>query len=194
MARRVSATKTSRAEAPRPDEALPLKRLYLLRHAKSGWDDEGIDDHDRPLAKRGLRDAGSLASYLVQSDAAFDLVLCSSALRTRQTLDALLMRLKPHRVIIDHDLYLASSKTVLDHVRALNDKDRSVLVIAHNPGLHELALALADPQSAPNLPSLSGKFPTGALAGFAIAGSWRALALRSAQLLSYVTPHDLHAK
>ncbi len=170
-----------------------MRHLQLLRHAKSSWRDDALDDRDRPLSKRGRRAAEAIARRLAQEGAAFDLVLCSTALRTRQTLKPILAASEPRRVVFDRDLYLATPDQLLDYLRGLDDEVHSVLLIGHNPGLHELALALADDPSAAALPPLSGKFPAGARASFRFEGSWRSLDDRRAQVVSYVTPRDLAA-
>lgn len=168
-----------------------MHTLHLLRHAKSSWADDKLDDHDRPLSRRGRRDAETMARHLAEAGRKPDLVLCSTAVRTRETLAPLLKRLKPHRILLDRDLYLAPGSALLEHVRDTDDEVGTALLIGHNPGLHELALLLADPESPVKLPSLSGKFPTGALATFRFAPSWRRLKPRGATLIAYVTPREL---
>jgi len=191
-------TSKNKRPAAKPKSSGPKlsepQRLCLLRHAKSSRDDSDIDDHDRPLAARGRSAAALIAEHLLDSGLSFDLVLCSSSLRTRETLDAILSRMSPSRVILERKLYLASAASLLERLRALGEEDRKVLMVGHNPGLHELALALADSRSLPGLPSLSGKFPTGALAIFDLNVTWSALGPRCAKLAAYKTPRDLEAE
>ena len=168
-----------------------MHTLHLLRHAKSSWADEDLDDHDRPLSKRGRRDAETVARRFAERGGTPDLVLSSTAVRTRATLEALLDRLKPKRVLLDRQLYLASGAKLLEHLRATDESVGSALLIGHNPGLHELALLLADPESPVELPAISGKFPTGALASYRFAGEWRRLKPHAATLIAYVTPREL---
>lgn len=168
-----------------------MKALLLLRHAKSSRDDDSLPDHDRPLSKRGRRDAEAIAGHLALADLHLDLVLSSTALRTRETLAPIQAALKPRRVIFDHDFYLASATTLLDHLRRLDEAVVEVLVVAHNPGLHDLALLLADRRSTAGLPPSTGKFPTGALASFRWDGTWRRLGPGVATLSAYVTPREL---
>lgn len=167
-----------------------MHTLHLLRHAKSSWADDKLDDHDRPLSKRGRRDAETMARHLAETGRKPDLVLCSTAARARETLAPLLERLKPRRILLDRDLYLAPGSALLEHVHDTGDEVGTALLIGHNPGLHELALLLADPGSPVELPSLSGKFPTGALATFRFAPSWHRLKPRGATLIAYVTPRE----
>ena len=98
-------------------------RLLLLRHAKSSWDDAGLADHDRPLAKRGRRAAERVGAYLRTSDLLPDLVLCSSARRTQETLE--LLALGDREVRIEEGLYGAVEHELLDRVRQLSDGERT---------------------------------------------------------------------
>jgi len=170
-----------------------MKTLHLLRHAKSSWDDAGLEDHDRPLSRRGRRDAAAMAAHVAATLPTLDLVLCSTARRSRETLEPILAAHTPKRVVLERGLYLARSVALLDQLRAIEERLRNVLLIGHNPGLHELALALADPRSVGALPPITGKFPTAALASFRIAMSWRRLAPGTAALAAYATPRTLAA-
>lgn len=168
-----------------------MHALHLLRHAKSSWADDELDDHDRPLTKRGRRDAEAMARHLAAKAGTPDLVLSSTAARARATLAPLLERLKPRRILLDRDLYLAPGPALLEHLHRTDEQIGTALLIGHNPGLHELALLLADPESPVDLPPLSGKFPTGALATFRFAPNWHRLKPHTATLMAYVTPRDL---
>lgn len=168
-----------------------MHALHLLRHAKSSWADDELDDHDRPLSKRGRRDAEAMALHLAARGGTPDLVLSSTAARARATLAPLLERLKPKRILLDRDLYLAPGAKLLAHLRETAEDVGTALLIGHNPGLHELALLLADPESPVELPPLSGKLPTGALASFRFGSEWRRLKPRTATLIAYVTPREL---
>jgi phosphohistidine phosphatase len=167
-----------------------MRTLHLLRHAKSSWDDVSLDDHDRPLSKRGRRSAEAVAEHFRKEPVAIEWVLGSTALRVRETVEPLLAVLKPSRILFDRKLYLARSATLLDQLRRVDDGIAAVLLVGHNPGLHELALALAEARSLDALPPITGKFPTGALASFEIAASWRRVVPGGAKLLSYRSPRD----
>jgi phosphohistidine phosphatase len=171
-----------------------MKTLYLLRHTKSSRSDDTLEDHDRPLSKRGRRAAEAIAAHLARSGTVFDLVLSSNSLRTHETVQPIVARLKPRRVVFDRELYLAPGTALLDRLRRIEDSVGSVLLVAHNPGLHGLALTLAAPGSPAELPPLSGKFPTGALACFRFKGPWRRLAPEAATLVSYLVPTDLEVE
>ncbi len=172
-----------------------MKRLSLLRHAKSSWGAPAQDDFDRPLNKRGRIAAPLMGAYIKATIGAPDCILCSSAIRTRETLDLLLPFFGANPCIdYSRGLYLASPADILEHVRAAPEDAGHILVIAHNPGLHMLALELADParSRAGDLRRLAEKFPTAALAHFEfdIVG-WRDPLLRRGALRLFVTPKEL---
>ncbi|MGN6377740.1 MAG: SixA phosphatase family protein [Gaiellales bacterium] len=167
-----------------------MKTLHLLRHAKSSWDDESLADHERPLAPRGRRDAEAMAEQLQATVAdGLDLVLCSSAVRTRQTLELVSAGLGDARVEIDDAVYGASADALLACLRAVPEEVGAVLMIGHNPGMHDLALDLA--ATGARLPKLTAKFPTCALATLAVRGPWSALDAGGADLTAFVTPKEL---
>ena len=168
-----------------------MHRLHLLRHAKSSRDD-GVEDRDRPLSRRGRDEARLIGKNLPQAAGAIDLVLCSPALRTRQTAELALAGFAPPlRVVFDDLLYLAGQEALMRRLCGLDEAAAAVLVIGHNPGLHELAIKLAAPASPRFRELASGKFPTMARASFAIEGRWQTLARSTHALTDYVTPKSL---
>jgi phosphohistidine phosphatase len=161
----------------------PTKRLRLLRHAKSSWDDPALADHDRPLAPRGRRAAERIGTHLRDEPVEIELVLCSSATRARQTLELVG---PPGEVRIESSLYGASVGQLLERVRRVPDEVDSVMLIGHNPAMEDLAWLLTEADS------LAGeKFPTGALATLTFTGSWRQLGPGTAGLESFVRPREL---
>lgn len=165
-------------------------RLYLLRHAKSSWDQPDLSDHDRPLAKRGRRPAKAIARYLREHEIAAELVLCSTALRARETLERIEPVLAGSDVRYERPLYGASAGELLERLRAVPDAVGSVMLIGHNPAIDELALALVGP--GPARRALGPKYPTAALATLAPPGaSWRDLDRGEAELVDFVRPRDL---
>ena len=171
-----------------------MKSILLLRHAKSAWGQPGLDDHERPLNKRGARAAEAMADHIVRKAPRPDLVLCSTAVRTRQTLAPLVQRLVPPAppIALEKSLYLAPEATLLARLQAVPDDIRTVLLIGHNEGIGELAADLAGSGRAADLAALRAKYPTGALAALrAPALRWSELAPGSAELLSFVRPRDL---
>jgi phosphohistidine phosphatase len=167
--------------------------LQLLRHAKSSWREAGLEDRDRPLNARGHRAARLLAVHLARQPAP-DLVLCSSALRTRETLEHILRAYHPKPpVSIEDALYLATARALVARIEAVDDEVATLLVIGHNPGLHELAAGLARHGPRHDRARLAAKFPTAALASFRLDGSWHAIRHAPIALAAYVVPSDLDA-
>ena len=164
--------------------------LYLLRHAKSSWDDAALADHDRPLAPRGRRAAKKMAKHVHDMGVQPALVLCSSARRARDTLKRIRATLpKGTEVRIEDRLYGASDQNLLDRLREIRAEVPSVMLVGHNPGLEDLAILLAAPESRTRLEE---KFPTGALATLAIPGAgWTALQGGTAELVDFVVPKQL---
>lgn len=163
-----------------------MKRLHILRHAKSSWGDPDLTDHERPLAPRGEKAAVKIAEHVRAAEIAPGLVLSSTALRARQTLAALLPVLPAEAEIRIQDwLYGAGVGDVLARLREVDEGVGSVLVVGHNPTLHELALALTRREDALE------RFPTGALASIAFAAPWVDLAEGTAELEAFVIPREL---
>lgn len=171
-----------------------MRQLLLLRHAKSRWDDPGLSDHDRPLDSEGQADAHAMGGAIQELGLKPDLVLVSSARRTRETLERIEPLSGQPRIEKTGDLYLANPRQILDLLAETAAEAESVLVIAHNPGLHDLAMSLLGAQAAslgqPLGQRLARGFPTAALAEFSLAGNWRSLP-NGARLIRFLTPHDL---
>jgi phosphohistidine phosphatase len=171
-----------------------MHQLHLLRHAKSSWDDDA-DDHERPLNKRGREAARLIGANLPQAIDAPDLVLCSTALRTRETAKLALGGFrKAPRFLFEDGIYLASASKLLQRLRELEESTGSVMVIGHNPGLHDAAEFLIAAGDVTLREGLREKFPTGALAviDFAV-DAWNRIHDHSGRLDRYVTPRSIAA-
>jgi phosphohistidine phosphatase len=168
-----------------------VRHLWLLRHAKSSWSDADVDDHDRPLAARGVEGAGRIADHLDATGVRPDLVLCSSALRARQTLSLVLPALGTELTVsIEPRLYSFGSETVLSRLTEVPDDAEGVLVVGHNPATQDLAIALS--RSGDRLGALRAKYPTAGLAGLDLGVErWRDVAPGCAILRSFDTPASL---
>ena len=160
------------------------KHLLLLRHAKSSWDDPTLADHDRPLAARGRKAARLIGARLRTDQTPVSLVLCSSAQRARETLDLVA---PPGEIEIDDALYGASADDLLERVRQIAEDVDAVMLVGHNPAMHDLAVGLISDAGEHAV----GKFPTGALATLAFTGSWRSLAPGRAELVAFLKPREL---
>lgn len=166
-------------------------RLWLLRHAKSSWDDPGLEDRDRPLAPRGERAADRMRDFVVAEGIRPALVLCSSALRTRQTLARVLPGLEPELdVRIESALYTFDAAPLLERLRGVPEGVASVMVIGHNPAIHELAVMLAS--SGDRLDQLTQSYPTAGLAEIELrAGPWQDVGAAQGELIRFVVPREL---
>jgi phosphohistidine phosphatase len=170
-----------------PARQAPLRRLVVLRHAKSAWPD-GVPDHERPLAARGRRDAPAAGRVLAEADWLPDLALCSTAVRARQTWELASAQWgTPPPVRLQPRLYAADVPDLLDAVHEVPAAVRTLLLIGHNPGLAELVLELAGDGLDDTLDRVRTKFPTAAIAVLAWHGAaWNALVPGAALLTDVV--------
>lgn len=170
-----------------------MRILYLLRHAKSSWDDSSLADHDRPLAPRGERAAPAMGRHMQSNGWIPELVLCSTAARTRATWAGAAPFLGDHLPVeYERELYGASAQELLGLLRSVPDDVGRVLVIGHNPGLEMLASGLAGEGPARGLARMRRKFPTAALAVLSCgANRWADLSPGSCRLDRFVRPRDL---
>src|SRR5260370_14721235 len=145
-----------------------MNMLHLLRHAKSSAK-ENVEDHQRPLSRRGRKTARRVGRSLAAKLGTVDLVLCSSARRTRETLDLVLDEFSPRpRTSIEEELYLASREKLTARLGRLDARNVNVLLIGHNPGLHDLPVPLPA-QNSPAFPTPApGKVPAWAYCSFPV--------------------------
>ncbi len=173
------------------------RRLILMRHAKSSWEAPASKDFDRPLNRRGRDAAPLVGAALAARWLVPDLVLCSPAARTRETLSLILPSLSPRpETVFRERLYLADVDRLLGEIAEVAPPVRKLLVLGHNPGMQELALHLADPSAsdAQALRQMEEKYPTAAVAAFSFsADDWRDLSPGTGALLAYLTPKALAA-
>jgi len=172
-----------------------MKRLYLLRHAKAVPADPALEDHDRELTVRGMHDAGAMARYMRKNGFIPDLILSSSAARTRQTTELVLREIAA-RTDYRESLYLAEAGKILMLVQAAPQSVAGTMVVGHNPGLEDLANLLArEPvrrKERVRRDVLEEKFPTAALAVLDFdVEKWRDIRPGEGALADFVRPRDL---
>src|SRR5271165_809498 len=171
-----------------------MRQLLLLRHAKSSWADTTIPDRDRPLSARGRRSAAIMRQAMHDLGLAPDVVLVSTSRRTMETLEALEPWDEAPLIEPMDSLYLANPMQLTAALHGVPETVRSVLLIGHNPGLHDLARSLAGRRSGSEAERcLAAGFPTGALAEFVVAGSWWELREGGGRLVRFLTPRMLEA-
>ena len=167
----------------------PYRTLLLLRHAKSDYPD-GVPDHDRPLAPRGVREAALAGDWIRATVDGVDAVLCSTATRTRQTLERTGVTATVE--FVDR-IYDATPGIVIEEINGVQsrfgDQVSTLLVVGHEPVMSSLALGLADEESSngPAAQQLSAKFPTSSIAVLRSAAPWDRWALRGAELVDFHT-------
>lgn len=167
-----------------------MKVLTLLRHAKSGWDDPAERDFDRPLNARGRCAARTVAREMRAQGLGFDAVVASPARRVVETIEEVAAEFGPIEPRFDERAYLASTGTLLEIVRGAPEAASSLLIVGHNPGLEQLALALA--ASGPLRDRLEGKYPTATLAEIELpADRWTEVKAGSGCLTRFIRPRDL---
>ncbi|MFB4197767.1 SixA phosphatase family protein [Streptomyces carpaticus] len=165
------------------------RRIVLLRHAKADWPD--VSDHDRPLAERGRKDAPVAGRWLAGTGITPDLALCSTAARTRETWKLVAPELpRRPRTVYDERLYEASLGELIAVLNETDDQVRDLLLIAHNPGVHALADALASHAEgdALNRMNRSG-YPTAAIAVLTFTGDWKSVEHGVGTLAAFWAPH-----
>ncbi|MGH7072718.1 MAG: SixA phosphatase family protein [Stellaceae bacterium] len=169
-----------------------MSELYLLRHSRTAPHSDTRPDRERPLEEQGRADARALARWIAARRLRPDLVLCSPARRARETQDLIVEAFAtPPELRYDNELYLADADRLLDELRTLPEGVGRVMLVGHNPGLHELAQMLSDATTGPLARRLADNLPTSGLAMFEIATGWPGLKRRGAHLEALVTPRDL---
>lgn len=171
-----------------------VKKLTLLRHAKSGWDDPVARDFDRPLNGKGKRAAQRVGEYLREHDIHFDHVVASPAVRVVETIEHLAEGTgETIAPAWDKRVYLASAVSLLDVVQEADDRYESLLLVGHNPGLEDLVLMLV-PDNAEDAArdQIEEKFPTASIAEISFpVEHWEDVRANSGALSLFVRPRDL---
>jgi phosphohistidine phosphatase len=162
-----------------------MKTLLVLRHAKSSWDDAALDDHERPLNKRGRRDAPRMGALVREHGLIPDVVISSDAVRARLTAEAVVEAARyAGEILLDRRLYMAGPADILSLLRTVGEKAETVMIVGHNPGLEELVAQLTGDWQ---------DLPTAALAQIVLPiDQWRDLKLSSrGTLAGHWVPKEL---
>lgn len=160
-----------------------MKKLHLIRHAKSSWRDASIADIERPLNKRGVKSAGVMAAQIVKAGCGFERVFCSPAVRAQSTIEQLCQQLPKREITweIEDALYTFEMESLLRWCQALDDAIADVVIVGHNSALTDLINFVGD-HPIENLPTCG--YVQLALS----VNAWKDLAAESAQLLSFLKP------
>ena len=163
-----------------------MRTLYLLRHAKSSWKDASLSDFERPLKRRGREAAQLVGERLAQEKLKNPVLICSPAVRTRETAELVLKTAKLRvEERWDERIYEASLRDLLQVVSEIPDDKKVAILVGHNPGFEELLAFLTGE---------SRRMPTAALAKIGFDVSWKDIEPRSGKLDWFVTPKELAEK
>ena len=169
-----------------------MKTLTLLRHAKSGWDDPVTRDFDRPLNRRGRRAARTVGAKMRKLGLAFDRVLASPARRVVETLEEVAETFGPIEPEYEQRLYLATTETLIELLRATDESVERLLLVGHNPGMECLALALSGGSENALRGEIELKYPTGTLAEIALdVEGWWQVDGGCGKITRFIRPRDL---
>lgn len=175
---------------------LSIMRIALLRHAKSSWDHPGLRDHDRPLSGRGKRAAPAMGAHFAGTDLRVDRIISSTAARAMTTARLFRDAFDPAiELTTRRDLYHADAMDILAIANEeANGDDARILLVGHNPGMHDLALRLCGEGDPNDIARLRWKFPTATLAEVELAFSGTSDVQRGAgRLVRFLRPKDLPA-
>ncbi|MFO1243469.1 MAG: histidine phosphatase family protein [Rickettsiales bacterium] len=164
------------------------KTLCLLRHAHSVKGDAITPDHERELSTGGIEECNSIAKWMKKINFSVDAVICSDAMRTRQTYGAVNAAHPLPTADYQAGLYLAASGGILKAIKNTNSKHDSLLVIGHNPGLHDIALKLLCDEDRRDSMLVTGLVTAGLVVLEAPAASWDALAYGQCRFKHYIQP------
>ena len=170
-----------------------MKRISVLRHAKSRYDEPELDDVDRPLSDRGWKAAARIGRELGSRGMRFDLVVASPAVRVRETVEGLERAFDlPHPIHFEERLYLAGKSTLIEIIRALPEAVCSPLLIGHNPGLEQLLLELSYDGEGGLREKIAAKYPTAAFAIVELPSeSWDRIEPGSGRIVELILPRAL---
>jgi len=167
-----------------------------MRHAKSDWTDDDLDDHARPLNARGRAAATRMGAFLSDHNIAPEVIICSTAVRTAETLTRVLSEMAGSpQVVHDRRVYLALPEhiiaTALEHLARLPGTIECAMIVGHNPGIHALAVSLAKAGDAEQRRRLYSKYPTGAVAVIDVDTDRWADVVEGGVLTQFTVPRDL---
>ena len=159
-----------------------MKSIYFLRHAKSSWVDFKLKDFDRPLATRGIQDADLIGNYFLSKKIKLDLIISSPSKRTRETIDHFFLNTKQN-INFEDKIYHCDVDDILGELYGLDEKIKSVMVVGHNPSMHEITEYLTG--------KFIEKFPTCGLAALSYIDIWTELREGCADLEYFLKPSQL---
>ena len=162
-----------------------MKQIYVLRHAKSSWDNSNLTDFERPLSKRGIRDANKLSIFLKNMDLMIDIVLCSTAVRAKDTFDltASGFNFEIDKANYTDKLYFGDVSSIIMRLKEIDNSLKNILIVGHNPTLHYLVESLTNKKI--------DRFKTCNLAIITHDDNWNSLGSKKSSLKSLIKPKEL---
>ena len=163
-----------------------MKEIYVLRHAKSSWDNSNLSDFERPLADRGISDAKKMSKFLKDMNIKIDKVLCSNAIRAKETFDLTAdgFNFEIDKATYSDKLYFGDTTTIIQDLRELDESLNNILIVGHNPTLHYLVEILTNESI--------NRFTTCNLATISHDGEWVSLNSQQCSLKSLIRPKELN--
>ncbi len=163
-----------------------MKEIYVLRHAKSSWDNSNLSDFDRPLADRGISDAKKMSNFLKDMNIKIDKVLCSNAIRAKETFDLTAdgFNFEIDKATYLDKLYFGDTTTIIQDLKELDESLNNILIVGHNPTLHYLVEILTNESI--------NRFTTCNLATISHNGEWVSLNSQQCSLKSLIRPKELN--
>ena len=163
-----------------------MKQIYILRHAKSSWDNSNLSDFDRPLADRGISDAKKMSNFLKDMNIKIDRVLCSNAIRAKETFDLTAdgFNFEIDKATYLDKLYFGDTTTIIQDLKEMDESLNNILIVGHNPTLHYLVEILTNESI--------NRFTTCNLATISHDGEWVSLNSQQCSLKSLIRPKELN--
>tara|TARA_Y100000741_G_scaffold292148_1_gene232357 strand:- start:1720 stop:2214 length:495 start_codon:yes stop_codon:yes gene_type:complete len=163
-----------------------MKQIYVLRHAKSSWDNSNLSDFERPLADRGISDAKKMSKFLKDMNIKIDKVLCSNAIRAKETFDLTAdgFNFEIDKATYLDKLYFGDTTTIIQDLKELDESLNNILIVGHNPTLHYLVEILTNESI--------NRFTTCNLATISHDGEWVSLNSQQCSLKSLIRPKELN--
>ena len=159
-----------------------MKNLYLLRHAKSSWDDFALKDFDRPLSTRGIQDADLMGNFFKSKRKGLDLVVSSPSKRTKETLDHFFNK-TTQNIIFDETIYHSSEQNIYLVLKHIEEDIKSLMIVGHNPSMHEFSESFSG--------QFIEKFSTCGLASFEFDDEWVNTCENLGTLTEFKIPSEL---
>ena len=170
-----------------------MKTIFLLRHAKSSWDDITLDDFDRPLSHRGIKSCEKIGKFIKKKKIIPVIVYCSNAIRAKQTWE-LTNRIikKKENIFFSNALYMANLNSFITFVHKTIDSFSSLMIVSHNPGIENFALELIKNKKNKFYDNISMKYPTAALAIILFdEKKWSNIKIGTGKIIDFIKPRDL---